>query len=111
MPDYSVSHCMAKGLGRGEGFSWPGDLLALLLEEGDPRGFFPLQVLNSNCVRRHPGSPDALVCDLHQSDGDPTLVVSARPRVGLPPICCEAAGYPFQGSFHLYTQWTIDTGN
>ena len=67
--------------------------------------------MDANLVRRNPGPPDAPVCGPYQSYGDPTLYVSARPGVGLPPLCCEAAGYPFQGSFHLYTQWTIDTGN
>ena len=54
--------------------------------------------MDANLVRRHPGTSDTAVGDLHQSDGDPTLDLSARPGVGLPTLCCEAAGYPFQGS-------------
>ena len=58
-----------------------------LLEEVDPGAVFPLRVLETILVRRHPGTLDALVCGLHQSDGDPTLDVSARPWVGFLPLC------------------------
>ena len=95
---------MAKGLGRGEGLSWPGDLSARLHEEVDTGNFFPLQALDANLVRRNPGTLDAPVCDLHQSDGDTDIDISERPRVGFLPLCCEAAGYPFQGSRRLNTQ-------
>ena len=33
-----------------------------------------------------PWTPDSPVCGLHQSDGNPTLDISARPRVGLTPL-------------------------
>ena len=45
---------MAKGLGRGEGFSWTGDLLEHLPEEVDTGTVFPLWALDANIVRRHP---------------------------------------------------------
>ena len=38
--------------------------------------------MDPNFVRRHPGPPDTLVCGPHQSDGDPTIDVSAHPCVG-----------------------------
>ena len=62
------------------------NLSALLPEDVDPGGVFPLQAMYTNLVRRHPGPPDAPVCGPHQSDGDPTIDVSARPIVGLMPI-------------------------
>ena len=67
-----------------------------LPEEVETGSVFPLRVLDANLVRRHHGPPDAPVCGLHQSDGNPTLYVSSRPRVGLLPLFCEATGYPFQ---------------
>ena len=98
---------MDKVLGRGEGFSWPGYLSARLPEEVDPGAIFPLRELDANLVLRQPGPPDAPVCGLHQSDGNPTLDVSVRPGVGLLPLCCEADDYPFQGSRCLHTQEPI----
>ena len=62
-------------------------------------------------MRRHPGSPDALMCGPHQSVVNPTLEETARPRVGLPPIFGQATGYPLQGSRHLHTQKSIYRGN
>ena len=56
-----------------------------------------MQELDTNLVRRHPGPPDAPMCGLHQSDGAPTLDVSASPRVGFPPLYGKAAGYYFSG--------------
>ena len=67
--------------------------------------------MDADFVRRNPGPPDAPVCGLHQSDGDPTLDVSARPGVGLPLIFRESDGYPFQGSRGLHTQYPINGGN
>ena len=103
MTDYAVSTDMAKGLGRGEGFYWTGDILAHLPEEVDPGAIFPLTALDASIVRWHPGPPDAPVCGPHQSDGYPNLDVSVRPILGLPPIFCEAEGYLFQGSHCLHT--------
>ena len=60
---------------------------------------------------RHPGTPDAPVCGRYQSDGNPTLDVSARPLVGLPSLCCEATGCPLQVSRRLHTQQSINRGN
>ena len=102
---------MAKGLGRGEGFAWTWDLSARLPEEVDPGAVLPLQAMDANLVIRNPGTPDAPVCGPHQSDDDPNLDVSARTRVGLLSLCCDATGYPFQGSRHLHTHQTVNGGN
>ena len=77
---------MAKGMGRGDGFYCTRDLSARLPEDVEPGAVFPLWALDANLVRWHPGPPDALLCGLHQSYGDPNLDVSARPGVGLPQI-------------------------
>ena len=98
---------MDKGLGRGEDFVWPLDLSARFYEEFETGTFFPLQTLDANLVRRHPGNPDSSVCGPHQSDGDPTIGISACPRVALPTRCCEAGGYPFQGSCRLHIQQLV----
>ena len=95
---------MAKGLGQGEGFSFPGDLLARLPKEVEAGSVLPLRAMEYNIVRRHPGTPDALVCGPHQSASDTTLDVSARSGVGFPPIFYEAAGCLFQGSCRLHNQ-------
>ena len=73
---------MTNGFGQGDGFAWPWDISARLPEEVDYVAVFPLRVLDANLFRRHLGTPDAPVCVLHQSYGDPNLDVSARPRVG-----------------------------
>ena len=95
---------MARGLGRGEGFTWPGDTLAVLPKEVDPGAIFQLQSMNAYLLCRHPEPPDAPVCGPHQFDGNPTLDVSACPVVGIPPLCCKVTGYPFQVSHSLHTQ-------
>ena len=46
----------------------------------------------------------------HQGDGNPTLDVSTRLRVGLPPLGGQANGYPFQGSCRLHPQKTVHRG-
>ena len=69
---------MSKGLGWDEGVAWIWYILEHLPEKVDTGAVFPLRVLYANLVRRHPVPPDALVCGPHQSDGDPTLDVSAR---------------------------------
>ena len=102
MTVYAVSPNIAKVLGRGEGLSWPGDLLARLPEEVDPGAVFPLRLLDDNILRRHPVPLDAPVCGPHQSDGDTDIYLSAHPRVGCLPLCCKADGYPFQGSRRLH---------
>ena len=55
--------------------------------------------------------PDAPMCGPYQSDGNTTLDVSAHPLIGLPPLCCKAAGYPLHGERRLHTQQSIDEGN
>ena len=69
---------------------------ALLSEQVDSGAVLPLQALHSDLMCRHPGTLDALVCGPQKSDGNPTLHVSARPRVGLLPLCCEESGCPFR---------------
>ena len=92
VPAEAVCTGMAKRLGRGEGVSCIWDLLDRLPKEVDPVAVFPLHMMDANPVRWTLYPPDAPVCGPHQSDGDPTLDVSARPRVGLPPLCCKATG-------------------
>ena len=95
MPDYAFCPGSDKGLGRGEGFAWTWDISARLPEEFEPGAIFPLRLLDANLVRRHPVPPDASMYVLHQSDDNPTIGVSARSRLGLPPLCCKVDGYPF----------------
>ena len=57
-----------------------------------------------------PWTLDAPLFGPYQSYGDPTIDVSAHPRVGLPPLCCEVTGYPFQGSRRLHTQQPVEGG-
>ena len=47
----------------------------------------------------------------HQSDDNPTLDVSTRLRVGLPPLGDQSTGYPFQGSRRLHPQQPVHQGN
>ena len=98
LPDYAISPNVSKGMGQGEGFTWPGDISVSLPEEFDPNAVFPLQALDANLVCRYPGPPDKPVCGLHQSDGKSTIDISTYTGVGLPPLCCEADGYCFQSS-------------
>ena len=77
---------MDKGLGRGEGITWMWDFLAHLPGEVDTRAVFLLRAMDANIVFRNPGPWYAPVCGLHQSDGDPTRDVYARPGVGLTPL-------------------------
>ena len=52
-------------------------------------------------LNRYSGTLDplfSLMCGPHQSDWIPTLDVSARPQLGLLPLCYDASIYPFQGS-------------
>ena len=44
----------------------------------DPGSVLSLQALDVYPVQRHPGPPDTPVCGPYQSDGDPTLDLSAR---------------------------------
>ena len=92
---------MYKGLGRGEGFAWPWYLSAHLPAEVDTSAVFPLQDLDANIVRWHHEPPDAPVCGPQKSDSDTSLDVYSRRRVGLPPLCFQTTGYPFQGSTRL----------
>ena len=72
------------------------DILARLPEQVDPGAVLSLQELDTNYVLQHHRPPDAPVCGQYQSDGNPTIEVSARPQVGLPPFFCEATGYNFR---------------
>ena len=60
---------------------------------------------------RNPGPPDALLCGLYQSYGNPNLDVSARPRIGLLPFFRKAAVYSFQGIPRLHFQNSINGGD
>ena len=99
------------GLGRGGGFAWSRDITARLPEHVESGAVFPPWALDPDLVRRHPVTPESPVCYLHQSDGDPTIDVYARSGVGLPPLCCETAGYPFQGSLRLHIKYPINRGD
>ena len=102
---------MDKDLGQGEGFALPCNISERLPEEVDPITIFPLRALDTNLVYRHPGSPDSPVCGLYQSDGNPTLDVSARLRVGLNSLFCEATGYPFKGRRQFHNHQPIGGEN
>ena len=65
-------------------------------------------MLTSCAITLYP--PDALVCGLHQSDVNHTLDATTHPRVGFLPLCCKLAGYLFQGSPQLHTQYPINGG-
>ena len=82
-----------------------------LPEEVERGAVFPLWDMDTNFVHRHPEPPDTRVCGPHQSDGGPTLDVSAHPRVGLPPLCFKATGYSFQGGRCLRPHQTVNGGN
>ena len=85
--------------------------MARLSEKVDPCAVLPLWALYSDIVRWHHGPLDAPVCGPHKSYGDPTLDLSARPRVGMPTLFCEAYGYHFQGINRLQTQLLINEGD
>ena len=67
--------------------------------------------MHADPMRRLPVSPDALMCGPHQSDGNPTLDLTARPGVGLLLLCVQATGYTLQGFRRLHTQKSIRRGN
>ena len=77
---------MEKGLGLGEKLFWPRYLSVRLPGDIDPGAVFPLRAMGTNLVRRNPGPTDAPMCGPHESDCYPTLDVSTRPGVGLPPF-------------------------
>ena len=68
-------------------------------------------MLKTYPVRWHLGTPDSPLCGPHQSDGNPTLDVSAHPSVGFSPLCCEVTGYPLQYIRFFHTQQSINGGN
>ena len=68
-----------------------------------PGAVFPLWALHADPMLRCPGSPDSPMCGPHQSDGNPNLDVTARPRVGFLTLCCQATSYSLQGSRCLHT--------
>ena len=75
-----------------------------LPEQVDTGAILRLWVMYANLLHQHPGPQDALVFGPHKSGGNPTLDSLTRPGVGLMPLCCEAADYPFHGSCRLHTQ-------
>ena len=88
----SLCHCFV-GLGRqdqciwgvcrGWGFLWSRFIPVRLSEQVYPSAVIPLRVLYADLLRLKPGPSDASACGLHQSDGNPTLDVSACTVVGL----------------------------
>ena len=80
--------CGVVGGGRFSGF---GAFLERLLEEVYSGAVLPLQALHTDIMCPPTGPLDAPVCGLHQSDGNPTLEISARTRVGLIPFFCKVA--------------------
>ena len=62
----------------------------------------PLNPLNTDILRQHPVIPNAEVGQSDQCYFHHILNVSARPRVGLFPFCCEANGYVFKRSLRLH---------
>ena len=87
------------GLGQSEYSLWSLEISTRLLEEVYISTILPLQALDTNLVRRHPVPPDAPLCGPHH-----------RPRVGLPPLCCEATGYNFQGVCSLHSHLSVKRG-
>ena len=80
---------------QGGDFSGFGFFPGHLSEDVNSVAILPLWFLHPDLMCWHPGTLDAPVCDSRQSDGNPTLDISARPRVGFLPICGEATGCPF----------------
>ena len=96
------------------GVTWDESFSRLFVSPGVPvgRGLFqrpsPTSVVALWSDVPSPCIPVAPVCGLHQSNANPTLGVSTHPRVGLMPLCCEAA---FWGIHHLHIQYLINWGN
>ena len=90
-----------------EGRVW-GELgfgyLGPLPKEVKPRLILPLGLLHADPVCRHSGSTQTAMIGAHQGDCKPTLDVSTRFRLGLPPLGGQATGYPFQVSHRLHPQ-------
>ena len=78
VPSLAVFSIMSKGLVWGEGFAWDWGPSACLPEYVDLGTVFPLLDLDAYPVTA-PLTPDAPVFGPHQSDGNHTLDVSARP--------------------------------
>ena len=75
-----------------------------LPEQVEPSTIFLLRAMDDDLLHQHHGNPDASVYGPHQSYDDPTIGVFTRPGVGMSPLCCEVAGYPFKGSQRLHIQ-------
>ena len=99
------------GVVQGGSFTGFGGFPARLSGQVEPGTILPLRVLYSDLILRNPEPQDSPVCCPYQSDGNPTLDVSSRPRVGFLPLCFEAAGYPFCVNRRLHTQYPIDSGD
>ena len=63
-----------------------GGFLVCLLEEYQSSAVLPIRALQADIIFQNPGPLDAPVCGPHQSDGNPNFDVSARLRVGFPPL-------------------------
>ena len=99
--------CLDPILGFGVGLVGGGVLIPCferLPEHLQSSPVFPFWSLHTNFVCRYPWSSDTPVCGPHQSDGNPTLVLSTCLWVGLLPLLCEATGFLFQGSCRLHPE-------
>ena len=81
--------------------------LYCLPEEMDTVTVHPLWSLNTELTRWHPRIPDAAVVCSDLCICHPTLYVAARSRVGLLPLCCDAAVYAFKRSLRLHIEEAI----
>ena len=83
----------------------------VLIEEVYPRPILPLGSLHADPVCRHPGSIYTAISGAYQSDGNRTLDVSTRLRVGLAPLGGQVTGNTFQGSRRLHPQQPVYRGD
>ena len=77
------------------------------MEEVEAAPILPLKSLHTDILWQQPEWPDTSVGCSDQGDGNPTIYVSARPRLGLFPFRCEAAVYAFKCSLRLHTKYTF----
>ena len=76
------------------------------MEETNTVTALPFRLLSTDILRRNPGAPDAVVVHYEQFYFNPTLYVAVYSRVGLFPLCREAAGYAFKRSLSLHLEET-----
>ena len=81
--------------------------MSCLSEEVDTGPVLPLRSLNTDIVRRHPGSTDSGVSLSDQCYCNPTLYVDAHTRLGMFPLHCKAEGYAFKRSLRLHSEEAV----